>query len=57
MRHGLTSFTIPLTNHAAIDAMIGAGFNIRHTLPRMILGPELNWHPERVFSRVAEYHG
>ncbi len=57
VRHGRSSFAIPSANQAAIDVMIGAGFNVRYTLPRMVLGPELNWHPEGVFGRAAGYCG
>jgi GNAT superfamily N-acetyltransferase len=52
-----SSFVIPSTNTTAIDFMIAVGYTVRHTMPRMVLGPELDWRPEGVFSRAAGFCG
>lgn len=54
---GSTFIVIPSENRIALDRLINAGFQIQSTAPRMVLGSEVAWHPEMVFSRGSGYCG
>ncbi len=54
---GCTFVVIPTANRPALDYLIGTGFQIESTAPRMTLGQELDWQPEGVFSRGSGYCG
>ncbi|MBN2386150.1 MAG: GNAT family N-acetyltransferase [Anaerolineales bacterium] len=54
---GSTHLVIPSSNQAAQDYLAEAGYMPYNTAPRMVLGPEVEWHPELVFSRGGGYCG
>jgi GNAT superfamily N-acetyltransferase len=54
---GCNSVVVPSANQPALDFLLGAGFQVGSTAPRMTLGPELDWKPGGVFSRGSGYCG
>ena len=54
---GKTNAVIPAENTVAYEFLINEGFTIYQTLPRMILGEEVNWKPSAVFNRATGYAG
>jgi len=54
---GCISVVLPSSNKTALDFLIGSGFQVENTAPRMTLGPELTWRPEGVFCRGSGYCG
>jgi GNAT superfamily N-acetyltransferase len=54
---GCTSVVVPSSNHPTLDLLLGSGFQIENTAPRMTLGVELDWKPEGVFSRGGGFCG
>jgi GNAT superfamily N-acetyltransferase len=57
LSRGSTLVVVPSANEAALDHLTAAGFQVQFTVPRMVLGPEVDWHPEMVFSRGGGYCG
>ena len=51
------STSMPMENKAALEFLTSNGYTITKTLPRMVLGKEVNWKPELVFSRASGYCG
>lgn len=47
---------IPEPNKAANDFMVKNGFVKTLSAPRMVLGNEVNWKPECVFSRIGGHY-
>jgi len=54
---GCTSVVIPTSNLPALDFLTRSGFLVDHIAPRMMLGPELDWRSEGVFSRGGGFCG
>ena len=54
---GKTKIVIPSDNKVVIDFLQKEGYQLDLTLPRMILGNEVNWRPDSVFNRAAGYCG
>jgi GNAT superfamily N-acetyltransferase len=54
---GSTFVVVPSENRITLEHLIAAGFQVQSTAPRMVLGPEVAWHPEMVFSRGSGYCG
>jgi ribosomal protein S18 acetylase RimI-like enzyme len=54
---GCTFVVVPTANQPALDFLVGAGFQVESTAPRMTLGAELDWKPGEVFSRGGGYCG
>jgi hypothetical protein len=54
---GCTYVVVPSDNQPALDYLLGEGFQVESTAPRMTLGPELDWRPGGVFSRGSGYCG
>jgi len=48
---GSQHICVPSVNYVAIEFLIGIGFSICETQPRMTFGPEVNWFPQGVFNR------
>ncbi len=48
---------VPEQNQVAIDFLSEHGFTETSRAPRMFLGTELGWHPERVYCRGAGFCG
>ena len=51
------SIVIPETNQTAKDFLIKNGYKNYQNVPRMILGKNVNWRSEYIFSRGAGYCG
>jgi GNAT superfamily N-acetyltransferase len=54
---GISTIVVPSANTAARDVLIHHGFTEAMTVPRMVFGEELNWKPDKVYSRAAGYCG
>ena len=54
---GNTSTVVPSKNKDATGFFRKNGFEKYLKIPRMVLGEEVNWKPESVFSRAAGYCG
>lgn len=54
---GCTFVVVPTSNQPALDLLLSAGFLVENTAARMTLGAELEWIPERVFSRGGGFCG
>ncbi len=48
---------VPEQNQIAINFLLEHGFSETSRAPRMVLGPEIGWHPERVYCRGAGFCG
>lgn len=57
LSRGSTSVVVPSGNEAALKHLTTAGFENTFIAPRMVLGPEVAWHPEMIFSRGGGYCG
>ena len=54
---GLFRSVIPTSNKTAIDHLQELGIEIKSHANRMLLGKEMNWKPETIYSRLAGYCG
>ncbi len=57
LNQGSNFVVIPTQNRAALEHLTASGFQVQSTAPRMVLGPEMAWHPEMLFSRGSGYCG
>ncbi len=57
LRLGATSAVVPEQNQVARDFLRGHGFVETFRAPRMTLGPDSSWQPERVYCRGGGYCG
>lgn len=48
---------VPSSNYAAIEHLNKLGINIKSQANRMLLGKDILWKPEYVYSRIAGYCG
>ncbi len=48
---------VPEQNQVAIEFLSEHGYSETSRAPRMTLGPEISWHPERVYCRGAGFCG
>jgi len=48
---------VPTSNQLALDHLVGAGFKVENTAPRMSKGADLDWMPGGVFSRGGGFCG
>lgn len=48
--------TIPQANKSAADFLLSKGFVKTLSAPRMVLGNEVDWKPESVFSRIGGHY-
>jgi ribosomal protein S18 acetylase RimI-like enzyme len=54
---GKTTVTLPSNNIEAIKFLEQEDFHLQKTLPRMVLGNEVNWKPNLIFNRGTGYLG
>jgi GNAT superfamily N-acetyltransferase len=54
---GCTFVVVPTSNQPALEQLVSAGFLAENSAPRMILGAEVDWIPEGVFSRGGGFCG
>lgn len=54
---GCREVVLPEANQAGVNFLEGRGFREVRRLPRMALGADAPWQPEKVFSRGAGYCG
>jgi GNAT superfamily N-acetyltransferase len=54
---GSQSIVVPEANRVALQFLLQNGFQETARTPRMILGKDVDWHPEQVYSRGAGYCG
>ena len=59
MKHSIKrcNTVLPQENKAAIEFLIHNGFHKYSTVSRMILGEDIAWQPNLIFSRVGGYYG
>ena len=57
LRLGATASVVPEANTVAADFLRSHGFLETFRAPRMTLGPDVAWQPERVYCRGAGYSG
>ena len=57
LSQGTATVVIPSANAVARDLLVQRGFSEYASAPRMVLGPEVAWKAELVFSRGAGYCG
>jgi GNAT superfamily N-acetyltransferase len=55
--HGSTSIVIPEANRTALMFLLERGFQETANAPRMVLGHDVNWHPQQIYSRGGGYCG
>ena len=55
--NGKTKIVVPSENTGAIDFLQKEGYQLDVTLPRMVLGNEVNWKPGSIFNRASGYCG
>jgi len=48
---------VPAGNSAALEFLLSLGAREKARAPRMVLGEEAGWRPERIFARAAGYCG
>lgn len=53
----INSIVIPSENHFLIGVMSKLNFTLKMSLPRMVLGSELNWNQNCIFNRGSGYSG
>lgn len=51
------TIVIPEANRTALDFLLSSGFVETNRAPRMVLGEDASWHPERVYSRGSGFCG
>jgi hypothetical protein len=52
-----TTAVIPSANEAAKRWLTEEGFLLVQSLPRMVLGKDVPWQPEKIFNRATGYCG
>ncbi len=52
-----SSCVVPEQNQVAVDFLLEHGFAETSRAPRMTLGPDINWHPQRVYCRGSGFCG
>ena len=59
MKHSVQkcNTVLPQENKVAIDFLIHNGFHKYSSVSRMILGEDISWQPNLIFSRVGGYYG
>ena len=57
LTEGKTNATVPSNNNDVINFLEREGFELQKTLPRMVLGDDLNWKPNLIFNRGTGYFG
>jgi hypothetical protein len=55
--HGGNACAVPEQNRVAVDFLRAHGFAETSRAPRMVLGGDVKWQPERVYSRGSGFSG
>jgi hypothetical protein len=56
-RQGRQEIVIPEANRTAVEFLRERGFHEARRLPRMALGGDTSWQPDKIFSRGTGYCG
>jgi len=58
-KHSQAAFrtVVPTSNKVAVDHLKELGIEIKSEANRMILGKDVNWEPQNIYSRIAGYCG
>ncbi len=57
LNDGKKTVVVPSANITAAEFLVNEGFRKFREVPRMVLGNEVAWHPEMIFSRGTGYAG
>jgi GNAT superfamily N-acetyltransferase len=57
LNQGSTTIVVPETNTTALDFLKQSGFRETGSAPRMVLGTDVDWRPDWIYSRGAGYCG